>query len=174
MYTWFTEVIGPLTFSVFLWCCVIQLPHPPSSNNLNLAFYHSHSYFPLLSCVPQFMLYTCPLSSVTFCAVLPTPPKVFGFVFKHPATFVNLLSFLFPCSSPQYHLLVFIIADAFCRERSLRGERLHLTVEALSHKIRLKRLILQRENVELWMRLNASGDVNEEAVGLNTHTVLYS
>uniref|UniRef100_A0A8C7LV33 Uncharacterized protein n=1 Tax=Oncorhynchus mykiss TaxID=8022 RepID=A0A8C7LV33_ONCMY len=115
-----------------------------------------------MSCVPQFMLYTCPLSSVSFCAILPTPPKVFGFVFKHPAADTTFVS--------TYHLLVFLIADAFRRERSLRGERRDLTVEALSHKIRLKRLILQRENVELRMRLNASGDVNEEAVGLHTHT----
>uniref|UniRef100_A0A4W5JHK6 Uncharacterized protein n=1 Tax=Hucho hucho TaxID=62062 RepID=A0A4W5JHK6_9TELE len=79
-----------------------------------------------------FMLYTCPLSSVSFCAVLPTPPKVFGFVVKHLQIY------------------------AFRRERSLRGEWWDLTVEALSHKIRLKRFILQRENAELCMRLSVS------------------
>lgn len=33
----------------------------------------------------QFMLYTCPLASVSFCAVHPTQPKILGFVAKHPA-----------------------------------------------------------------------------------------
>lgn len=37
-----------------------------------------------LSC-PQFLLYSCPLSSISYCAVLPSSPKVFGFVAKHPA-----------------------------------------------------------------------------------------
>lgn len=36
-------------------------------------------------CPPQYMLYSCPLSMVSFCAVLPSSPKVFGFVAKHPA-----------------------------------------------------------------------------------------
>uniref|UniRef100_A0A673ZD56 PID domain-containing protein n=1 Tax=Salmo trutta TaxID=8032 RepID=A0A673ZD56_SALTR len=66
-----------------------------------------------------------PLSSVSFCAVLPTPPKVFGFVAKHPA-------------ADMYQCYLF--------------------------------QILQRENAELQMRLSASGDVSEEAVGLHTHT----
>uniref|UniRef100_A0A3Q3JSB1 PID domain-containing protein n=1 Tax=Monopterus albus TaxID=43700 RepID=A0A3Q3JSB1_MONAL len=34
---------------------------------------------------PQFLLYTCPLSTVSFCAMLPSSPKVFGFVARHPA-----------------------------------------------------------------------------------------
>lgn len=34
---------------------------------------------------PQFLLYSCPLSTVSFCAVLPTSPEVFGFVAQHPA-----------------------------------------------------------------------------------------
>lgn len=33
----------------------------------------------------QFLLYSCPLSTVSFCAVLPTFPEVFGFVARHPA-----------------------------------------------------------------------------------------
>lgn len=36
-------------------------------------------------CRPQFLLYSCPLSTVSFCAVLPSSPKVFGFVTQHPA-----------------------------------------------------------------------------------------
>ena len=34
----------------------------------------------------QYMLYTCPISTVSFCGVLPATPKVFGFVAKHPAS----------------------------------------------------------------------------------------
>uniref|UniRef100_A0A3P9I7E3 PID domain-containing protein n=1 Tax=Oryzias latipes TaxID=8090 RepID=A0A3P9I7E3_ORYLA len=34
----------------------------------------------------KFLLYQCPLSTVSFCAVLPSSPKVFGFVAKHPAS----------------------------------------------------------------------------------------
>ena len=37
-----------------------------------------------LSCL-QFLLYTCPLSTVCYCAVLPSSPEVFGFVAQHPA-----------------------------------------------------------------------------------------
>lgn len=43
---------------------------------------------PCLPCV-QFLLYTCPLSTVSFCAVLPSSPKVFGFVAQHPAADMN-------------------------------------------------------------------------------------
>lgn len=42
-------------------------------------------FLTLLSCCPQFLLYTCPLHTVSFCAVLPSSPKVFGFVARHPA-----------------------------------------------------------------------------------------
>lgn len=34
----------------------------------------------------QFMLYTCPLFLVSFCAVHPTLPNHFGFVAQHPAS----------------------------------------------------------------------------------------
>lgn len=43
---------------------------------------------PCLPCV-QFLLYTCPLSTVSFCAILPSSPKVFGFVAQHPAADMN-------------------------------------------------------------------------------------
>uniref|UniRef100_A0A8C4EXP1 PID domain-containing protein n=1 Tax=Dicentrarchus labrax TaxID=13489 RepID=A0A8C4EXP1_DICLA len=33
----------------------------------------------------KFLLYTCPLSTISFCAILPSSPKVFGFVARHPA-----------------------------------------------------------------------------------------
>ncbi|KAK5613516.1 hypothetical protein CRENBAI_020601 [Crenichthys baileyi] len=34
----------------------------------------------------KYLLYTCPLSTVSFCAVLRSSPKVFGFVAQHPAS----------------------------------------------------------------------------------------
>uniref|UniRef100_A0AAY4D8D7 PID domain-containing protein n=1 Tax=Denticeps clupeoides TaxID=299321 RepID=A0AAY4D8D7_9TELE len=34
----------------------------------------------------KFMLYTCPLSSISSCAVHQATPKIFGFVAKHPAS----------------------------------------------------------------------------------------
>uniref|UniRef100_A0A8C9ZZL9 PID domain-containing protein n=1 Tax=Sander lucioperca TaxID=283035 RepID=A0A8C9ZZL9_SANLU len=37
----------------------------------------------------KFLLYSCPLSTISFCAVLPSSPKVFGFVARHPAADMN-------------------------------------------------------------------------------------
>ncbi|XP_010891706.1 transmembrane protein 106C isoform X3 [Esox lucius] len=108
----------------------------------------------------KFMLYTCPLASVSFCAVLPTTPKVFGFVAKHPAADMYHC-YLFQ-SKTFSHLLVSIIGDAFRatnREQSLRVGGRDLIVEALRHKNK----VLQRENTELRMRLNASGDGTDRA-----------
>lgn len=34
---------------------------------------------------PQFLLYQSPLFTVSFCAVLPSSPKIFGYVARHPA-----------------------------------------------------------------------------------------
>uniref|UniRef100_A0AAY5KTY4 PID domain-containing protein n=1 Tax=Esox lucius TaxID=8010 RepID=A0AAY5KTY4_ESOLU len=119
---------------------------------------HLHVHLRLQKMAPAclwFMLYTCPLASVSFCAVLPTTPKVFGFVAKHPAADMYHC-YLFQ-SKTFSHLLVSIIGDAFRatnREQSLRVGGRDLIVEALRHKNK----VLQRENTELRMRLNASGD----------------
>ncbi|KAI7794598.1 PTB domain-containing engulfment adapter protein 1, partial [Triplophysa rosa] len=103
----------------------------------------------------KFMLYTCPLASVSFCAVHPTQPKILGFVAKHPA------ADMFHCyilqSKKFSHLLVSVIGDAFqaCKQNeSLGGDR-DLVVEALRHKNK----ILQRENTELKRRLRDNGEV---------------
>ncbi|MEQ2188800.1 hypothetical protein GOODEAATRI_018635 [Goodea atripinnis] len=53
-------------------------------------------------CYPQYLLYTCPLSTVSFCAVLRSSPKVFGFVAQHPA------SDLYHCYLFQSHKFVSI------------------------------------------------------------------
>ncbi|XP_054465886.1 PTB domain-containing engulfment adapter protein 1-like [Anoplopoma fimbria] len=93
----------------------------------------------------KFLLYSCPLSTISFCAVLPSSPKVFGFVARHPAADMNHC-YLFQ-SKKFSHVLVSVIGDAFRaskKEKSVRGGR-DLIVEALRHKNK----ILQRENVEL-------------------------
>ncbi|KAK2851033.1 hypothetical protein Q5P01_007309 [Channa striata] len=97
----------------------------------------------------KFLLYTCPLSTVSFCAVLPSSSKVFGFVAKHPAA-DTYHCYLFQ-SKKFANVLVSVIGDAFRaskREESIRGGR-DLIVEALRHKNKM----LQRENAELKRRL---------------------
>ncbi|KAF3696538.1 PTB domain-containing engulfment adapter protein 1 [Channa argus] len=97
----------------------------------------------------KFLLYTCPLSTVSFCAVLPSSSKVFGFVARHPAA-DTYHCYLFQ-SKTFSHVLVSVIGDAFRaskKEESIRGGR-DLIVEALRHKNKM----LQRENAELKRRL---------------------
>ncbi|KAL7397975.1 hypothetical protein ABVT39_002514 [Epinephelus coioides] len=93
----------------------------------------------------KFLLYSCPLSTISFCAVLPSSPKVFGFVARHPAADMNHC-YLFQ-SKKFSHVLVSVIGDTFRaskKEESIRGGR-DLIVEALRHKNKM----LQRENAEL-------------------------
>ncbi|KAK5863137.1 hypothetical protein PBY51_000189 [Eleginops maclovinus] len=103
----------------------------------------------------KFLLYSCPLSTISFCAVLPSSPKVFGFVARHPAADTNHC-YLFQ-SQTFSHVLVSVIGDAFRaskKEESVRGGR-DLIVEALRHKNKM----LQRENAELKRRLDRQTDV---------------
>ncbi|XP_037629310.1 PTB domain-containing engulfment adapter protein 1-like [Sebastes umbrosus] len=93
----------------------------------------------------KFLLYSCPLSTISFCAVLPSSPKVFGFVARPPVADMNHC-YLFQ-SKKFSHVLVSVIGDAFQaskKEESVRGGR-DLIVEALRHKNKM----LQRENAEL-------------------------
>ncbi|GLD45667.1 PTB domain-containing engulfment adapter protein 1-like protein [Lates japonicus] len=102
----------------------------------------------------KFLLYTCPLSTVSFCAVLPSSPKVFGFVAKHPAADMYHC-YLFQ-SKTFSHVLVSVIGDAFRiskKEENIRGGR-DLIVEALRHKNKM----LQKENSELKRRLAGQTD----------------
>lgn len=99
----------------------------------------------------KFLLYTCPLSTVSFCAVLSSSPKVFGFVAKHPVA-DTYHCYLFQ-SKKFGHVLVSIIGDTFRasdnEESDKRGR--DLLVEALRHKNKM----LQKENAELRRRLAA-------------------
>ncbi|XP_010743941.2 PTB domain-containing engulfment adapter protein 1 [Larimichthys crocea] len=97
----------------------------------------------------KFMLYSCPLPTISFCAVLPSSPKVFGFVVQHPAADTHHC-YLFQ-SKKFSHVLVSVVGDAFRaskKQESNRGGR-DLIVEALRHKNKM----LQRENAELKKKL---------------------
>ncbi|KAG8002922.1 PTB domain-containing engulfment adapter protein 1 [Nibea albiflora] len=97
----------------------------------------------------KFMLYSCPLPTISFCAVLPSSPKVFGFVVQHPAADTHHC-YLFQ-SKKFSHVLVSVVGDAFRaskKQESNRGGR-DLIVEALRHKNKM----LQRENDELKKKL---------------------
>ncbi|KAL7859552.1 hypothetical protein SRHO_G00146990 [Serrasalmus rhombeus] len=117
----------------------------------------SRSAIDILEHKTKFMLYTCSLSSVSFCAVHQTQPKLFGFIAKHPA--VDTFHCYVFQSRKFSHLLVSVIGDAFQASRqsvSLRGSR-DLVVEALRHKNN----VLQRENTELKRKLQDNhGDTN--------------
>ncbi|XP_050952138.1 PTB domain-containing engulfment adapter protein 1 isoform X2 [Labeo rohita] len=102
----------------------------------------------------KFMLYSCSLSSVSFCAVHPTQPKTLGFVARHPAA--DMYHCYIFQSKKFSHILVSIIGDAFRASKQdggLHGHR-DLVVEALRHKNK----VLERENAELRRRLQASGE----------------
>ncbi|XP_072304655.1 PTB domain-containing engulfment adapter protein 1-like [Eucyclogobius newberryi] len=104
----------------------------------------------------KFLLYSCPLPTVSFCAVIPSSPKVFGFVAKHPAADMYHC-YLFQ-SKKFSHVLVSVIGDAFKasqKESSVQGGR-DLIVEALRHKNKL----LQRENAELKKKLAGQIDTS--------------
>ncbi|XP_056305402.1 PTB domain-containing engulfment adapter protein 1-like [Danio aesculapii] len=113
----------------------------------------------------KFMLYSCALPSVSFCAVHPNQPKILGFVAKHPA------SDMYHCyifqSKKFSHLLVSIIGDtfrAYNQNESLPGDR-DLVVEALRHKNK----VLERENAELKRKLQANVPDNEKGGIRNYH-----
>ncbi|TRY81898.1 hypothetical protein DNTS_034454 [Danionella cerebrum] len=100
----------------------------------------------------KFMLYTCALSSVSFCAVHPNQPKILGFVARHPAA--DMYHCYIFQTKKFSHLLVSIIGETFNAQKqseSLQGDR-DLVVEALRHKIK----VLERENTELKRRLQTS------------------
>ncbi|XP_056126677.1 PTB domain-containing engulfment adapter protein 1-like isoform X1 [Rhinichthys klamathensis goyatoka] len=103
----------------------------------------------------KFMLYSCALPSVSFCAVHPSQPKILGFIAKHPAADMHHC-YIFQ-SKKFSHLLVSIIGDSFRsykQNQGLQGDR-DLVVEALRHKNK----VLERENAELKRRLQANGEI---------------
>uniref|UniRef100_A0A3P8TZH3 PID domain-containing protein n=1 Tax=Amphiprion percula TaxID=161767 RepID=A0A3P8TZH3_AMPPE len=68
----------------------------------------SPSTIDILENKTKFLLYSCPLSTVSFCAVLPSSPKVFGFVAKHLAAdtyhcyLFQSKKFVIPCAGLGY------------------------------------------------------------------------
>ncbi|KAJ8258185.1 hypothetical protein GJAV_G00194130 [Gymnothorax javanicus] len=120
-------------------------------NKSRVSLFLSVSGVDILEHKTKFMLYTCPLSSISFCGVHQSKPSIFGFVAKHPAADMNHC-YLFQ-SKKFSHLLVSVIGDAFQasrREETVSSHR-DLAVEALRHKNK----ILQKENKELKKRLRA-------------------
>ncbi|XP_051515808.1 PTB domain-containing engulfment adapter protein 1-like isoform X4 [Myxocyprinus asiaticus] len=131
-----------------------EMDEKAKKNKKKAHLFLTRSAIDILEHKTKFMLYTCALSSVSFCAVHPTQPKILGFVSKHPA--VDMFHCYILQSKKFSHLLVSIIGDAFqaCKQNeSLGGDR-DLVVEALRHKNK----ILQRENMELKRRLQAHGE----------------
>ncbi|KAK7131888.1 hypothetical protein R3I93_018449 [Phoxinus phoxinus] len=103
----------------------------------------------------KFMLYSCALPSVSFCAVHPSQPNTLGFIAKHPAADMHHC-YIFQ-SKKFSHLLVSLIGDSFRsykQNEGLQGDR-DLVVEALRHKNK----VLERENAELKRRLQANGEI---------------
>ncbi|KAM3617662.1 uncharacterized protein V6R79_009387 [Siganus canaliculatus] len=97
----------------------------------------------------KFLLYSCPLSTISFCAVLPSSPKIFGYVTQHPVA-DTYYCYLFQ-SKKFSHVLVSVIGDLFKasqNEENVRGKN-DLIVEALRHKNK----VLQKENDSLKMQL---------------------
>ncbi|RVE70190.1 hypothetical protein OJAV_G00061950 [Oryzias javanicus] len=121
------------------------------TKNTRVLIFLSLSGIDILEHKTKFLLYQCSLSTVSFCAVLPSSPKVFGFVAKHPASDIYHC-YLFQ-SKAYAHVLVSAIGDVFRaskNQESVRGGR-DLIVEALRHKNK----ILQKENDELKRKLAA-------------------
>ncbi|XP_068997042.1 PTB domain-containing engulfment adapter protein 1-like [Embiotoca jacksoni] len=114
----------------------------------------SQTVIDILENKTKFLLYSCPLSTVSFCAVLPSSPKICGFVARHPAADMYHC-YLFH-SSKFADVLVSVIGDTFRvskKEERVRGGR-DLIVEALRHKNKM----LQKENAELKRRLAGQRD----------------
>ncbi|XP_066564435.1 PTB domain-containing engulfment adapter protein 1 [Amia ocellicauda] len=93
----------------------------------------------------KFMLHSCPLSTISFCAVHQTMPNLFGFISKGSAG-KGHYCYLFK-STKFSHLLVSIIGEAFyaAKGREDFGGDKDLMVESLRHKNK----ILQKENTML-------------------------
>uniref|UniRef100_A0A8C6Q5N9 PID domain-containing protein n=1 Tax=Nothobranchius furzeri TaxID=105023 RepID=A0A8C6Q5N9_NOTFU len=106
-----------------------------ASKKSKVHLYLSSNTLDILEHKTKFLLYSCPLTTVSFCAVLSSSPKVFGFVAQHLAT-DTFHCYLFQ-SRKFAHVLVSVIGGSFQtspKEESSRGGR-DLIVEALRHKV---------------------------------------
>ncbi|XP_074536777.1 PTB domain-containing engulfment adapter protein 1 [Halichoeres trimaculatus] len=116
----------------------------------------SQSGIDILENKTKFLLYTCPLSNISFCALSPSSPKIFGFVAQHPAA-ETYHCYLFQ-SRKFSHVLVSLIGDsvrASKQEANTNRAAQDLKVEALRHKNKM----LQRENEELKRKIRGQTDV---------------
>ncbi|XP_053096614.1 PTB domain-containing engulfment adapter protein 1 [Pangasianodon hypophthalmus] len=152
------EVVRPVGMEILMEAAEALQMEKKKKSKVHL--FLSRSSIDILEHKTKFMLYSCTLSSVSFCAVHQFQPKLFGFMAKHPALDSHHC-YVFQ-SSKFSHLLVSVIGDAFQASRSsdsVRGSR-DLVVEALRHKNK----VLQRENAELRKKLQEKGgmDNNEE------------
>ncbi|XP_063063755.1 PTB domain-containing engulfment adapter protein 1-like [Engraulis encrasicolus] len=120
-------------------------------NKKNKAYlFLSLSAIDILEHKTKFLIHSCTLESVSFCAVHKTNPKLFGFIAKHPAS-NTYHCYMFQCKNFS-HLVVSLIGDTFKASQKLedkvKGSR-DLVVEAL--RLRIK--ALQKENDMLKKRL---------------------
>ncbi|MCI4387071.1 hypothetical protein PGIGA_G00069870 [Pangasianodon gigas] len=145
------EVVRPVGMEILMEAAEALQMEKKKKSKVHL--FLSRSSIDILEHKTKFMLYSCTLSSVSFCAVHQFQPKLFGFMAKHPALDSHHC-YVFQ-SSKFSHLLVSVIGDAFQASRSsdsMRGSR-DLVVEALRHKNK----VLQRENAELRKKLQEKG-----------------
>ncbi|XP_062397134.1 PTB domain-containing engulfment adapter protein 1-like [Sardina pilchardus] len=111
----------------------------------------------------KFLIHSCRLDSVSFCAVYQTMPKLFGFIAKNQAS-DTYYCYMFQCKKFS-HLVVSLIGDTFkacSKPEEVKGSR-DLVVEAL--RLRIK--ALQRENELLKRRLREAGGSSEGARNLD-------
>ncbi|MCJ8741302.1 hypothetical protein PDJAM_G00069030 [Pangasius djambal] len=147
------EVVRPVGMEILMEAAEALQMEKKKTSKVHL--FLSRSSIDILEHKTKFMLYSCTLSSVSFCAVHQFQPKLFGFMAKHPALDSHHC-YIFQ-SSKFSHLVVSVIGDAFQlsgRSDSVRGSR-DLVVEALRHKNK----VLQRENAELRKKLQEKGGI---------------
>ncbi|XP_053498681.1 PTB domain-containing engulfment adapter protein 1 [Ictalurus furcatus] len=148
------EVVRPTGMEILMEAAEALQMENKKKNKVHL--FLSRSSIDILEYKTKFMLHSCTLSSMSFCAVHQFQPKLFGFIAKHPALYSHHC-YVFQ-SKKFSHLLVSVIGDAFQASRhsdNVRGSR-DLVVEALRHKNK----ILQRENAELRKKLQEKGEMD--------------
>ncbi|XP_060794551.1 PTB domain-containing engulfment adapter protein 1-like [Neoarius graeffei] len=151
------EVVRPVGMGILIEAAeALQVLTAEKTKKNKVNLFLSRSSIDILEHKTKFMLHSCTLSSVSFCAVHQFQSKMFGFMAKHPALDSHHC-YVFQ-STKFSHLLVSAIGEAFQASRrsdSVRGSR-DLVVEALRHKNK----VLQRENTELKKKLQENGEMN--------------
>ncbi|XP_027024258.1 PTB domain-containing engulfment adapter protein 1-like [Tachysurus fulvidraco] len=148
------EVTCPVGMEILMEAAAALQKEKKKKNKVHL--FLSRRSIDILQFKTKFMMYSCTLSSVSFCAVHQIQSKLFGFMAKHPALDSHHC-YVFQ-STKFSHLLASVIGDAVKASRrsdSVRGSR-DLVVEALRHKNKL----LQRENAELRNKLQGKAGID--------------